>query len=61
MAAHRAAGEACAGTLNAQLTPSALRPVLPAANAALVALMQNTRTTAAMISMINLVAKPLPN
>jgi hypothetical protein len=33
---------------------------LPAANAALVALMQNTKTTAATISIINLMAKSFP-
>jgi hypothetical protein len=48
-----------AGTLKAQLKPSALRPVLPpaAAKAALEALMQQTRRAAAAISMINLMAK----
>jgi len=61
MAAQRAAGEAFGGTLNAQLIPSALRPILPAANAALVALMQNTRSAAATISMVNLMAGPSPN
>jgi hypothetical protein len=34
---------------------------LPAANAALVALMQNTRSAAATISMVNLMAGPSPN
>jgi hypothetical protein len=53
IAAHRAAGEALAGTLNAQLNPSAL---LPAAKAALVALMQMTSSAAAAISIINLMA-----
>jgi hypothetical protein len=61
MAAQRAAGEAFAGTLNEQLRPSALWPILPAAYAALVALMQNTRTAAAMISITNLMAKPFQN
>src|SRR2546423_15586963 len=61
MAAQRAAGEAFCGTLNAQLSPSALRPILLAANAALVALMQNTRSAAATISMVNLMARPSPN
>src|SRR3954451_17703439 len=60
MDAQRAAGEALAGTLNEQLRASALLPILPAANAALVAPMQNTRTTAAMISTINLMAKSFP-
>jgi len=40
IAAQRAAGEAPAGTLKAQLRPSALRPDLPAAKAALVAVTQ---------------------
>jgi len=35
MAAQRAAGEASCGRLKPQLRPSALRPVLPAAKAAL--------------------------
>jgi hypothetical protein len=56
IAAQRAAGEAPAGTLNAQLRPSALLPGLPAAKAALVAVMQNTSKAAAMISMVNLMA-----
>jgi len=56
--AHRAAGEALAGTLNEQLNPSAARPVLPAAKAALVALMQNTSNAAAAISITNLMAHP---
>jgi hypothetical protein len=60
MAAQRAAGEVFFATLNAQLRPSALRPDLPAANAALVALMQNTKSAAAAISMINLMAHPPP-
>jgi hypothetical protein len=48
-----------AGTLKAQLRPSALRPILPpAAKAALEALMQHTSSAAAAISMINLVSKP---
>jgi hypothetical protein len=57
MAAQRAAGEALAGTLNAQAKPSAFLPGLPAANAALVALMQNTKSAAATISMVSLMAK----
>jgi ABC-type arginine/histidine transport system permease subunit len=58
MAAQRAAGEAVAVTLNEQLRPSALRPALPpAANAALVALMQNTSSVAARISIVNLMAR----
>ena len=61
MAAQRAAGEALAGTLNEQLRPSALRPALPpAANAALVALMQNTSSAAATISIVNLMARSFP-
>jgi ABC-type arginine/histidine transport system permease subunit len=59
MAAQRAAGEAFAGTLNEQLMPSALWTALPpAANAALVALMQNTNSVAAAISIVNLMAGP---
>ena len=46
-----------AGTLNEQLRPSALRPGLPAAKAALVALMQHISSAAAAISMINLMAR----
>jgi hypothetical protein len=61
IAAHRAAGAAPAGTLNPQLSPSALRPILPAAKAALVALMQNTRIAAAMISMVSFMAHSLQN
>jgi ABC-type arginine/histidine transport system permease subunit len=58
MAAQRAAGETDFATLNEQLRPSALRPALPpAANAALVALMQNTSSAAATISMVNLMAR----
>src|ERR1700680_4928909 len=61
MAAHRAAGDAFGGTLNEQLTPSALRPaLLPAAKAALVALMQNTNNAVAIISMVNLMARSFP-
>jgi ABC-type arginine/histidine transport system permease subunit len=60
MAAQRAAGEALAGTLKPQLRRSALRPGLPAAKAALVALMQNTSNAAAIISIVNLMAV-LPN
>jgi ABC-type arginine/histidine transport system permease subunit len=58
IAVQRAEAEALAGTLNAQLKPSALRLDLPAANAALVALMQNTRSVAAAISIVNLMAGP---
>jgi hypothetical protein len=43
-----------AGTLKAQLRPSALRSDLPAAKAALVAPMQTTSKAAAAISMVNL-------
>jgi hypothetical protein len=53
IAAQRAAGVAFAGTLKEQPKPSAERP---AANAALVALMQNTNSAAAAISIINLMA-----
>jgi hypothetical protein len=61
MAVQRAAGEAFFGALNPQLNPSALRPVLvPAAKAALVALMQNTRSAAAIISMVSLMARSFP-
>jgi hypothetical protein len=50
-----------AGTLNEQARLSALRAaLLPAAKAALVALMQNTSSAAATISMINLMAGPFP-
>jgi hypothetical protein len=59
--AHRAAGDALAGTLNEQLNPSAERPILPAAKAALVALIQNTNNAAAAISITNLMAHPPPN
>jgi ABC-type arginine/histidine transport system permease subunit len=55
IAAQRAAGEAPFATLKEQLRPSALRPALLAAKAALVALMQNTKSAAAAISMINLI------
>jgi hypothetical protein len=61
IAAQRAAGEAFAGTLKPQLTPSAARPILPAAKAALVALMQNNSSAAADISMISLMAGPSQN
>jgi hypothetical protein len=54
IAVQRAAGEAPCGTLKEQLRPSAL---LPAA-AALVALIQNTNSAAAAISMISLMAIP---
>jgi hypothetical protein len=50
--------EALAGALNEQLSPSALRPPLPAAKAALEALMQQISSAAAAISMINLMAGP---
>jgi ABC-type arginine/histidine transport system permease subunit len=61
IASQRAAAEGFAGTLNEQLTPSALRTVLPlAANAALVAVMQNTSSVAATISIVNLMARILP-
>jgi len=53
MAAQRAAGDADFAILNEQLSPSALL-VLPAANAALVALMQNTSKAAARISIARL-------
>jgi hypothetical protein len=53
IAAQRAAGEAPCATLKEQLTPSAL---LPAAKAALVALMQTTSNAAATISIVNLMA-----
>jgi hypothetical protein len=46
-----------AGTLNEQLSPSALRPGLPAAKAALEALMQMTSNAAAAISINNLMAR----
>jgi hypothetical protein len=52
-AAQRAAGEAPCATLKEQLRPSAL---LPAAKAALVALMQTTSNAAAAISIVNLMA-----
>jgi hypothetical protein len=61
MDAQRAAGDALAGTLNEQPNPSAERPVLPAANAALVALMQNTNSAAAAISITSLMVHPPPN
>jgi hypothetical protein len=59
IAAQRAAGDASFTTLKEQLKPSALRAALPAAKAALVALMQNIRRAAAAISIINLMAPSL--
>jgi len=56
IAAQRAAGEALCATLKEQPKPSALFPALLAAKAALVALMQNTKSVAAAISIINLMA-----
>jgi hypothetical protein len=56
IAAQRAAGDAPCATLKEQLTPSALLADLPAAKAALVALMQTTNNAAAAISMVNLMA-----
>jgi hypothetical protein len=53
IAAQRAAGEAPCTTLKEQLRPSA---PLPAAKAALVALMQTTSNAAAAISIVNLMA-----
>jgi hypothetical protein len=50
MAAQRAAEDAFCGSVTAQLRPSALRPILPAAKAALDAVMQTTRKVAAAIS-----------
>jgi hypothetical protein len=62
IAAQRAADEALAGALNAQPRPSALRAALPpAAKAALLALMQNTSSAAAAISMVNRMARSSPN
>src|SRR5690242_13518049 len=61
MAAQRAAGVAFAGTLKAQVRPSALRPVWPAAKAADVEVMQNTRSAATTISIISLMARVSPN
>jgi hypothetical protein len=58
IAAQRPAGEAFCGTLKEQLNPSAERPALPAAKAALVALMQNINSAAAEISIISLMAIP---
>jgi ABC-type arginine/histidine transport system permease subunit len=58
IAAQRAAGEAEFATLNEQLRPSALRPALPAAYAALDALMQTTSNAAAAISIASLMAIP---
>ena len=48
-----------AGTLKAQLRPSALRP-LEAAKAALVAVMQNISRVAAAISIANLMDRSFP-
>jgi ABC-type arginine/histidine transport system permease subunit len=59
MAAQRAAGEPDFATLKEQLKPSALL-ALPAANAALVALMQNTSNAAATISIASLMARSFP-
>ncbi len=47
-----------AGTLNEQERPSALLPDLPAAKAALDAVMQNTSSAAATISMVSLMVRP---
>jgi ABC-type arginine/histidine transport system permease subunit len=58
IAAQRAAGEAEFATLNEQLRPSALRPALPAAYAALDALMQTTSNAVAAISIATLMANP---
>ena len=57
IAAQRAAGDAFGGTLNEQLSPSADGPILPAAKAALEALTQTSRTTAARISMTSFMAR----
>jgi ABC-type arginine/histidine transport system permease subunit len=56
IAAQRAAGDAPCATLKEQLRPSALRLAVPAAKAALVALMQTTSNAAAAISIINFMA-----
>jgi hypothetical protein len=61
IAAQRAAGEALAGTLNEQLKPSALLPGLSAAKAALDAVIQTTSNAAAMISMVSLMVRSLPD
>jgi hypothetical protein len=53
-------GRALAGTLKEQLNPSALLPALPAAKAALVALMQITSSAAVAISIVNLMAGSSP-
>src|SRR6202048_1738095 len=53
-------GEADFATLNEQPRPSALRPDLLAAKAALVALMQNTNRAAATISIVNLMGRSFP-
>jgi hypothetical protein len=58
IAAQRAAGEAFAGTLNEQLRPSAVRPALPPA--ALVAVMQDTKSAAITISIANLMTRSFP-
>src|ERR1700750_3315689 len=50
MAAQRAAGDAFCGTVKPQLRPSALRADLPAAKAALEAVMQTTNRATAAIS-----------
>src|SRR5579871_1180313 len=60
MAAQRAAGEAFCDRVKAQLRPSALRPSLPAAKAALDAEMQMRSGRAAMISMVSRMAAVLP-
>jgi len=61
IAAQRAAGEADFATLKEQPKPSALRPALPVAYAALDALMQTTSNAAAAISIANLMANPFPD
>jgi hypothetical protein len=60
IAAQRAAGDAFDGTLNEQLSPSADRPILSAANAALDALTQTSRSAAARISMASFMARVSP-
>src|SRR5262249_44625430 len=59
IAAQRAAGDAPLAALKEQVRPSALRAAW-AANAALVAVRQNTRMAVAMISIVNLMARRSP-
>jgi hypothetical protein len=56
-AAHRAPGVAVCGRLKLQLTPSALRPSLPAASAVPLAQMQATSRAAGAIPILNFITR----